>query len=471
MLCSLLVARPPISLVYVAPTYLSYFEERQLTSRIVWREVCSQGETLRSRIGFIINRIRERLWVRPLAFCLLSLGGVFLAKVPDFYNLGTSLPKIHPDSVEALLTVVASSMLVIATFAVGSMVSAYASAAVNATPRSFPLVVADDVSQNALSVFVGAFIFSLIALVALKNQYYEEAGHFSLFVLTLFVFAWVIVTFVRWVDTIARLGRLGTTIDKVEAATAKALQARLRDRNLGGVPVSESSADSSVISATEVGYLQHIDVAALQACAEKWSLRITVALLPGAFVTLDKPLGSYVSTDQGAPADVDLTSLASAFQIGESRVYEDDPRFGLIALSEIASRALSPAVNDPGTAIDVIGRLLRLFTEWGSAAKHADNEAEPQFDRIEIPEIEVSDMFDDAFSPIARDGAGTVEVQIRLQKALASLASVGNEDIETAAVRHSRLALKRARQALNLEEDIETVAKAAQWSKESSMPN
>ncbi len=387
-----------------------------------------------------------------------------MAKVPDHYNLGSSLPVIDPESIEALLTVVAASMLVIATFAVGSMVSAYASAAGNATPRSFPLVLADDVSQNALSVFVGAFIYSLIALVALKNHYYEEAGHFALFVLTLFVFAWVILTFVRWVDTIARLGRLGTTIDKVEAATAGALQGRRRNRNLGGAPICESPNTGSPISATEVGYLQHIDVAALQKCAEKWSLRITVAALPGSFVTPDKPLGSYVSENKSVDSEVEISVLGSAFQQGECRVYEDDPRFGLIALSEIASRALSPAVNDPGTAIDVIGRLLRLFTEWGQHSENADDEDEPQFDRVEIPEISVDDMFDDAFAPIARDGAGTVEVQIRLQKALSSLASLGNDEIETAAVRHSRLALKRAKQTLTLTEDFETLAKVAQWS-------
>lgn len=412
--------------------------------------------------------MRERLWVRPLASCVLSLGGVFLAKVPDLYNLGSSLPEVEPESIEALLSIVAASMLVIATFAVGSMVSAYASAAGSATPRSFPLVLADDVSQNALSVFVGAFIYSLIALVALKNHYYAQAGHFALFVLTLFVFAWVILTFVRWVDTIARLGRLGTTIDKVEAAASKALQSRRRNRNLGGVPISETLNNGTPIPVTKIGYLQHVDVAALQECAEKWSLRITVVSLPGSFVTPDKPVGFYVIEDQGPKADIEMSLLENAFQLGECRVYEDDPRFGLIALSEIASRALSPAVNDPGTAIDVIGRFLRLFTEWGKASGNIDDEEKPRYDRVEIPEISVSDMFDDAFAPIARDGAATVEVQIRLQKALASLASLGNDEIESAAVHHSDLALKRAKHALTLEEDFERVLKSARWSGQSS---
>lgn len=76
------------------------------------------------------------------------------------------------------------------------MVSTYAAASSSATPRSFTLVLADDVSQNALSTFVGAFIFSVVALTAVKNAFYDKAGLFVLFVLTVIVFAMVIVTFV-----------------------------------------------------------------------------------------------------------------------------------------------------------------------------------------------------------------------------------------------------------------------------------
>ncbi len=147
-------------------------------------------------------------------------------------------------------------MLVIATFAVASMVSAYASASSIATPRTFALVIADDVSQNALSTFIGAFIFSIVALIAVKNGYYGKAGHFALFVLTLFVFAAVIFTFVRWVDRIARLGRLGTTIESVEAATAAALRRRRRTPHLRGVAAGPSADGESGRSTAEIDRLR-----------------------------------------------------------------------------------------------------------------------------------------------------------------------------------------------------------------------
>lgn len=56
--------------------------------------------------------------------------------------------------------------------------------------------------------------------------------------------------------------------------------------------------------------------------------------------------------------------LIEAFVVGDQRTFDNDPRFGLVVLAEIADRALSPAVNDPSTAIDVIGTLTRLLCNW-----------------------------------------------------------------------------------------------------------
>lgn len=88
--------------------------------------------------------------------CVLSIGAVLLASLMDMAELGRFLPEITKESSETLLKIMASSMLIMAKFAVASMVAAYASASSSATPRSFPLVIGADVSQNALSAFIGA---------------------------------------------------------------------------------------------------------------------------------------------------------------------------------------------------------------------------------------------------------------------------------------------------------------------------
>ena len=77
-------------------------------------------------IRVFLNRFRDRLWVKPLTVCLLSVALVFAAKLADSTTLEQIVPLISADSIESLLSIMAASMLVIATFSVASMVSAYA---------------------------------------------------------------------------------------------------------------------------------------------------------------------------------------------------------------------------------------------------------------------------------------------------------------------------------------------------------
>lgn len=221
-------------------------------------------------------------------------------------------------------------MLVIAIFSVTSMVSAYASASSTATPRSFPLVIADDTSQNALSTFLGAFIFSIVALIALKNNYLETAGRFVLFSLTMFVFAVVILTIVRWVDSVARLGRLATTIDLVEKAARSALFKRRATPRLHGTAVT-STAGRPVFSPT-IGYVQRVDVTALQTCAEAMECRIRVAALPGTFAFPERPLAWIVCADEES-GEPECTEVAKAFMVGTESMRNAATRHARLALA------------------------------------------------------------------------------------------------------------------------------------------
>jgi uncharacterized membrane protein len=413
------------------------------------------------RIRFFLKRLSERLWVKPFAMCVLSIAAVFLARTADYTGLGQFVPDITSGSIESLLSAISTSMLVIATFAVGSMVAAYASAGTTATPRSFSLVISDDVSQNALSTFIGAFIFSIVALVPLKNGYYGQGGRFALFALTLTTFAIVILTFVRWVDRIARLGRLGTTIDKVEAATGVALQRRREAPYLHGISAGPDLTVGRPVYGSMVGYVQRVDVSALQAIAEKSGARIKVEALPGAFCAPGRAL-AYVTMDSDEWSDIDSARIAKAFRIGKDRTFDEDPRFGLVVLSQIANRALSPGINDPGTAIEVIGVYVRLFTLWKEPGPESGEPAS-ECERVEVPALSLADMFDDAFTAIARGGAGMVEVAVRLQKAFQSLAAMGDPEMRDVAFKHSRLALARAEKALDRSEDLEAVRREAEF--------
>ena len=419
------------------------------------------------RLRFLIFNVKEKLWVKPLGFCLLSILVVFLAKVADGTSLAEHIPKIKPESVETLLSIMASSMMVIATFSAGTMVNAYASASQTSTPRSLSLIISDDVSQNALSVFIGAFIYSAVALTAMTQAFFNEAGLFILFCLTCLVFAIVILTFIRWVDSVARLGRVGSTVLKVEKATQRAIEKRIKTPCLGAIPQTNIKEQGShPISSQRVGYIQLIDIARIHKWAIENDAFVNVNLLPGEFVTPDKVLAYVNKKDE-------LDDIEQAYTISEERSFEADPRFGFVVLAEIASRALSPAVNDHGTAISIIGSVTRLLLLWKTSPsapmeENVQKSEEYQYDRVSVPELSIHDLFDDAYTSISRDGAANIEVAIHIQKSLGAIINCFDKDSEFKASARSfaKQSFHRSEQALAFSDDIERLRKCFNRSSE-----
>lgn len=400
-----------------------------------------------------LTRIANQLWVRASLIGALGVAAALLAAVADRL-VPFALPgKIGSDAVDGLLAILASSMLSVTTFSLSVTTAAFGAATSNATPRATRLLMEDRVTQNVLSTFVGSFLFSIVGLVVLKTGAYGPHGRMLLFVVTIGVIALIVVTLLRWIDHLTRLGRVGETTRQVEAATRRALLSRRRAPHLGGRPPDDlghlPSRSEDVVTAHRIGYVQHVDVGALQALAEEADGAVHVAVLPGTFVYRDTVLARDLHGGDGDPdrCAARRAAIRGAFLIAEERSFDQDPRFGLSVLSEIASRALSPAVNDPGTAIDVVGRAVRLLALWAEPPESAV-EDEPAHPRVGVPALAIEDLFVDVFAPLARDGAGIVEVQIRLQKGLLALARIGSPAFRAAATGLAEHALAQAEAAL-----------------------
>ncbi|WP_157957120.1 hypothetical protein [Salinicola salarius] len=98
-----------------------------------------------------------------------------------------------------------------------------------------------------------------------------------------------------------------------------------------------------------------------------------------------------------------------------------------------------------------------MFTPWLRHAAGSVEEKPQPVRHVYVEALDSADLFDDFFTPIARDGASTVEIGIRLQKALKALAAVGDDHIKRIAREHMTLVIKRFDQGLVLEEDRQRV--------------
>lgn len=413
------------------------------------------GADVISKQWWIVLRYLRRLWVRATLYCLVGIGVALAAILADPY-MPSELPrKVGADAVDSILSIIASSMLAVTTFSMTTLVSATNAASSNTTPRATSLLLEDSTSQRALSTFLGSFLFSLVGLIALNTELYGAGGRFILFIATLGVVAVIVVTLLQWIDHLAGLGRVGETISRVEEVATRGYRAHRAAPFLGCSPHDKEIPSGAIdIQHDHVGYLQHLDVKALSAVAEDAEADIYVRRRPGALCDPVTPIAALVLRDPSATYDPALTQrIRDAFTLGERRSFDQDPRFGLIALSEIGSRALSPGVNDPGTAIDVLATLVRVLVP--GREKDQAEVREVTYPHVYLPPLREDDLIYAAFMPISRDGAGIIEVAIRLQKALATVAAAAHPDLRPAARRLAKIARKRALQHLDFEPDRE----------------
>jgi uncharacterized membrane protein len=412
-----------------------------------------------TRFEWLWAQVRRQLIYRAIFIGLLAVAAALLGLLTDHLVPQQVALSVGAEAVDSILTIIASSMLAVTTFSLSTVVAAYGSATSTATPRATNLLLDDTVTQNMLATFIGAFIYSIVAIVLLKAGVYGTSGRLVLFGVTIFVIGLVVMMLVRWIDFLMHFGRLGNVLDRIERAAHRNLVSMRKQPCLGGMaydgdPARKPPGTSEVLS-EKAGYVQFIDMEALSELAGE-SGEITVAASPGKFVYRGARL-AYVK----AGADEDAEKIVrDAFVINARRTFDQDPRLALITLSEVASRALSPAVNDPGTAIEVLARHVRVFTAWAEAGELE----EPLHRNVRVAPVGLDDMFDDAFLALGRDGASHVEVVIRMMKSLAALAETSPDEFGAPAQRHMALLFDRAVHMMPSADDralLVTVSEAA----------
>ncbi|SHE45811.1 Uncharacterized membrane protein [Loktanella atrilutea] len=411
-----------------------------------------------SSLRYRLKRMFNHIWVPIGCYAVLGLLAAVVAVRLRAYIPSSWAFKIGADAIDSLLNILASSMLAVTTFSLSIMLAAFAAASSTATPRAFQLLKTDRTAQQVLASFIGAFIFSLVGIISLKIGIYGEGGRVILFAATILVLILIVFNLVRWIGHLTDFGRLGDTMARVEDAAADAMTRRLKTPWLGANPMHRAHPpDAAVpIRSDKVGHIQFINLQSLNDLAEEAGCTIYIAVTPGNFVYRGSDLAHILNGPTGEAYDTLLQQVGNCFDIGMTRSFDQDPRFGMITLSEIASRALSPAVNDPGTAIDVIRRMTRVLSLWNETS-----EVDVIFPRLYVHGLQSEDMLRDAFSAMSRDGAALYEVHVALQNALLALVRLDPRIFAAGAVGESRRAMTYACEAMIFDADLSHLQRIA----------
>ncbi|TSD94255.1 DUF2254 domain-containing protein [Skermania sp. ID1734] len=307
------------------------------------------------------------MWLLPAVSVVVAVGaGSALSQVQidrDSWLHGLVFEGTADDA-RTLLIGVAGTVITVVALMLGLTVVALQLSSTQFSPRILRNFLRDRQNQIVLSVFVGTFAYAMAGLYTVgvsAGQRTDDYPRLAVSGAVVLLFA-SLGALVYEVHHISHSMQVDEIMRKVERGTLAVIRGLPRD-------VPESSpvidTDSIAVASTHSGYIQVVHPEYVTTSIA--GLRVSIDRWVGDHVTAGERLARVWSSD-GTP--IDLARLTSSIvedvvRIGFERTLEQDAAFGVRQLVDIASKALSPAVNDPYTAVQAIDHLAVVLAELG----------------------------------------------------------------------------------------------------------
>jgi uncharacterized membrane protein len=200
----------------------------------------------------------------------------------------------------------------------------------------------------------------------------------------------------------------------------------------------EPSERDGAVSSDVSGYVRFIDIDRLVFLAKSYGVIVRVVRRVGHFVPTGVPLLMVSKGERVSPGR--SAELRGAFDLGPTRTLQQDVEFGILQIVDIALRAISPAVNDPSTAINCVDQLSRILIRFGSRQEPASLRYDPPgILRVSIPWPGFDRLLDAAFDQIRLYSKADVAVSLRMLRALGDIATaIGDPAVQEALAERGR---------------------------------
>ena len=295
--------------------------------------------------------VKGSLWVLPMLGLFLGAivaqGTLWLdgaVRLPDGWNYS-------PSTASGVLTAIVAAMVALLGFVVTIGVLVVQQATGTLSPRYMRLWYRDRLQKAVLATFAGTITFAFALLRRINDDFVPDIGVTVAGIVMAASLGLLLVYLNRFTHNLrpvavaAIVGQAGQEILAGWIAQLRAWGIDEREaptRAPAGAPVSQ-------VLARRSGAVQAVNLPALISAADRHDCTIVLTRTVGDFVTRGTVLAEVYGA--GPPSS---RSLRQQFALGRERTIEQDPAFALRILVDIAIKALSPAINDPTTAVQVL---------------------------------------------------------------------------------------------------------------------
>lgn len=385
------------------------------------------------------RRLKPPLWTIPAWYVAVAvLASLYLPRVELWLDLGFA-GRISSGAALAIYSSIASGMIALTgiVFSLAFVMVQFSATAYS--PRLVLWIARDPVLWHAVGVFCATFLYALAA-IAWVDRGAGAAPYFSgwFVILSMLASVGMFIALIEKLSLLQIHRMLAFTADHgrrvIEQTyppfeTPAATPDRAALRGLGTVQTMHHEGGPRSLQALDVAALVELAAAAGAVIEVKASVGDTLVE------------GTEMLRVYGGQA-IDDAALRDAFIVGSERTFEQDPKYAIRLVVDIAIKALSPAVNDPTTAVQALDQLEDLLRRLGrrrfeiGALRAGDGAL-----RLLVPHPVWDDFLSLAFDEIRYYGADSIQVMRRM-KALAT-------DLITALPAERHASLRRHQQRLD----------------------
>ncbi|TFD06331.1 DUF2254 domain-containing protein [Cryobacterium sinapicolor] len=397
--------------------------------------------------GNLRDSLRTQLWPVPLA---ATLAAVLLGHFVPYLDrqLQDQLPGVlsgllfggGPEAAQAVMQTIAGSLITVTSLTFSLTVVTLQLASSQFSPRLLRTFSRDTFVHNTLALFLATFVFALTVLRSIRAETSEGEGFVPKIAVTV-GFGLTLASVIALVFFLAHLAtqiRVETMMRDVHDEADETIDRIFpRDEDARAVDLAGSGPGAVLIESAVSGFLLGIDATAACAAAVKADAFVVIDAVPGHSLISGVPFARAWATD-GRALDgqrlIDLSDgLTGSLSKGFERTSTWDAGYGLQQLLDVASRALSPGINDPTTAVHALGHisavLCTLATRQTGPKLYVDERARPRV-ILNYPTFE--NLVDQVMRQMVRyalDDPRTAERAVRMLRELSWVVGPGPDGV------------------------------------------
>ena len=347
----------------------------------------------------LLHRVRESIAFYPalITACYALLAAAVLAfeTTPTALSLRDKLPSglLDPDNGREILGTLITSIVSLTVFSFSMVMVVLNGAAARLTPRVLPGLLSDMRNRVVLGIYLGSILYYLLLITTINKD--EPATLPSVGLLLALLMGIVcLAMFVVFIRSVSQSIQVDWILSELFREANAALDKRKRRlAGVGGVP---DDSDWWCLPAARPGYLRDVNQRRLGKLLRKRNLCAVIKVEPGFFLVEGHPLISF-----SEPLSVqDQAEAADCFDFHDYEFASANISYGMRQMSEIAVKAISPAINDPGTAMRAINLISVLLQRLGGVPPFDVGCFDQDSPRLFCPQLTMHRMLELVIAPI-----------------------------------------------------------------------